>query len=239
VHHETVTWHTPLLGRDMTLQVVGHAGARVVVFPSSMGTHSEWPDRRMHLVLQDHIEKGWIQLFCLDQPHQENWGNEAVHAGHRAWVHQLYYRYVQEEVLPFTASRNPNPFLIATGASLGASHAMTFGLKYPESVGRILGMSGLYDITRMTGGYADDNVYAVNPMAFMRHEHDPARLAAFRRQDIVLVIGRGDPMFQNNCDFSALLWEKGIGNALRPWDGHAHDWPYWERMVRVYLSGHG
>jgi esterase/lipase superfamily enzyme len=52
------------------------------------------------------------------------------------------------------------------------------------------------------------------------------------------VIGRGDPMYQNNCDFSALLWQKGIGNALRVWNGHAHDWPYWEQMIRIYLRGH-
>lgn len=238
MHHETLFWHSPLLGRDMTLQVIGHAGARVLVFPTSMGTHREWPDRRMHMVLQDHIEGGWVQLFCLDQPHQENWGSEAVHAGHRAWIHGQYFRYVREEVLPFTAMKNPNPYVIATGASLGASHAMTFGLKYPDSVGRILGMSGLYDITRMTGGYSDENVYLVNPMAFMWHEHAAGRLEAFRRQDIIMAIGRDDPMYQNNCDFSAILWGKGIGNALRPWDGHAHDWPGWEQMVRVYLRGH-
>jgi len=238
MHHETVAWQSPLLAREMALQVIGHAGARVLVFPTSMGTHREWPDRRMHRLLQDHLDNGWIQLFCLDQPHHENWGNEAVSAGHRAWTHIQYYRYVREEVLPFTAWKNPDPFVIATGASLGASHAMTFGLKYPESVGRILGMSGLYDLKRMTGGYSDENVYAVNPMDFMVHEHDPARLEAFRRQDIILVIGREDPMFASNCEFSGILWSKGIGNALRIWDGNAHDWPYWERMVRTYLRGH-
>lgn len=173
MHHETATWQSPLLGHEMTLQVLGHAGARVLVFPTSMGTHSEWPDRRMHLVLQDQIDHGWIQLVCLDQPHHENWGNEAVSPGHRAWTHVQYYRHVQDEVLPYTAWKNPNPFVIATGASLGASHAVTFGLKYPEAVGRILGMSGLYDLKQMSGGYSDENVYAVNPMDFMRHEHAP------------------------------------------------------------------
>ena len=220
------------------MQVIGHAGARVLVFPTSMGTHAEWPDRRMHLVLEDHLEQGWIQLFCLDQPHHENWGNEGVGPGHRAWTHVEYYRYVREEVVPFTAWKNPDPFVIATGASLGASHAMTYGLRYPETVGRILAMSGLYDIKRMSGSYSDENAYAVNPMDFMRHEHDPARLDAFRRQDIIMGIGREDPMFANNREFSSILWSKGIGNALRIWDGNAHDWPYWERMVQIYLRGH-
>jgi esterase/lipase superfamily enzyme len=238
MHHETAGWRSPLLGRDMTLEVVGHAGARVLVFPTSMGTQREWLDRGMHQVLADHLEQGWIQLFCLDQPHEENWGNEAVHPGHRAWVHGLYHRYVREEALPFTQSRNPSPFVIAAGTSLGATHAMTYALKYPETVQRILGLSGMYDLKRMTGGYSDDSVYAVNPMDFMCHEHDPGRLEAFRRQDIIMAIGRDDPMYQDNQDFSTLLWSKGISHALRIWDGWVHDWPYWEQMVRRYLKGH-
>jgi esterase/lipase superfamily enzyme len=99
-------------------------------------------------------------------------------------------------------------------------------------------MSGLYDITRMTGGYSDENVYACNPMTFMPNELDPARLEAFRRQDIILAIGQDDPSCANNTEFSSLLWGKGIGNALRVWDGWAHDWPYWERMIRMYVGGH-
>ena len=50
------------LGREMAIDVVGHHGARVLVFPTTMGTHREWPDRRMHEVLADHISStGWIQ----------------------------------------------------------------------------------------------------------------------------------------------------------------------------------
>jgi len=71
----------------------------------------------------------------------------------------------------------------------------------------------------------------------MRHEWEASRLEALRRMDIIFAIGRGDPSFQNNVDLSALLWDKGIGNALRIWDGHAHDWPYWERMIKTYIGG--
>ena len=45
-------------------------------------------------------------------------------------------------------------------------------------------------------------------------------------------------MYENNREFSAILWNKGIGNALRVWKGWAHDWPYWERMIRQYIGGH-
>jgi esterase/lipase superfamily enzyme len=238
VHHEYQRWFSPALGRDMALEVVGHHGARVLVFPTSMGSHSEWIDRRMHEVLRDHLESGWLQLFLLDHLPAETWYAEQAHAGARAWRHLQYDHYLVSEVLPFTASRNSNPFVIATGASLGAYYAACFGLRHPDLVHRILGMSGLYDIKRLTGGYSDHNVYACNPSDFMQHEHDPTRLDAFRRQDIILAIGRDDPARANNEELSATLWSKGIGNALRIWDGWAHDWPYWERMVRLNIGGH-
>jgi len=238
VHHEHHCWYSPALGREMTLEVVGHQGARVVVFPTSMGSYREWLDRRMHEVLRDHLDNGWIQLFLLDHLPHETWYAEHAHPGARAWRHLQYDHYLVSEVLPFTASRNSNPFVIATGASLGAYYAACFGLKHPHLIQRILGMSGLYDVKQLTGGYSDQNVYACNPADFMRHEHDPARLDAFRRQDIILAIGRDDPARADNEELSATLWDKGIGNALRIWDGWAHDWPYWERMLRLYIGGH-
>ena len=73
---------------------------------------------------------------------------------------------------------------------------------------------------------------------FVQHEHEPDRIAAFQRQDIILAIGKDDPSYLNNTAFSGILWGKGIGNALREWDGWSHDWPYWEKMIRMYIGGH-
>ena len=134
MHHEHAGWHSPSLNKYMHLQVIGHAGARVIVFPTTMGTHSEWPDRRMHEVLRDQINNGWIQLYCVDQVHDESWYGKHLHPGAQAWRHLQYLSYIADEVLPFSMSRNDNPYVIATGAS--------FGFRYPERVNRIIGMSG-------------------------------------------------------------------------------------------------
>src|SRR2546427_8510418 len=138
----------------MELQVLGHAGARVLVFPTSLGSYSEWTDRRMDRpgVLGEHLENGWIQMFCLHHVHEESWYGEHLHPGARAWRHLQYDRYLRDEVIPFSAGENPNPFVMAVGASFGAYHAACFGLRNPHLVNRIIGLSGLYDITRLTGG---------------------------------------------------------------------------------------
>ncbi len=98
--------------------------------------------------------------------------------------------------------------MITTGASFGAYHAMAFGLRHPDLVDRIIGLSGLYDIRRFTGGYSDENVYRPIPPTSSRTSttraarRDPA-------QDIILAIGRDDPLCDEQRDFSTLLWKKG------------------------------
>lgn len=239
MHHEFASWRSPALdGREMGLHVWGHAGARMLVFPTSLGSHREWTDRHMHRVLADHLERGWLQIFSVDHVHHESWYDKGRHPGARAWRHLQYHDYLRHEVLPLMNHRNRNPYTIAAGASFGAYHAVSFGMRFPTLVNRIIGLSGLYDISRQTQGYSDHNVHAANPMAFMAFEQDAARLDAFRRQDIILAIGRDDPSYRNNEEFSSLLWRKGIAHALRVWDGNAHDWPYWEKMIRLYVGGH-
>src|SRR3989440_10648468 len=124
----------------MELQVLGHAGARVLVFPTSLGSYSEWTDRRMDRpgVLGEHLENGWIQMFCLHHVHEESWYGEHLHPGARAWRHLQYDRYLRDEVIPFSAGQNPNPFVIAVGASFGAYHAITngFGFSPALKIGR-------------------------------------------------------------------------------------------------------
>jgi esterase/lipase superfamily enzyme len=236
-HREYQRWFSPTLQRDMELLVLGHGGARVLVFPTSMGRFFEWEDQQMPNALSEHLERGWIQLFCVDSVDRESWYNRSVSPGDGAWRHELYDRYLRNEVIPFTQHRNPNPYLIATGASLGAYHAVNFAFRHPDVVNRVIGMSGMYNIKELTRGYSDPNVYNNDPSHYMVNMSDHGWLEAIRRMDIILAIGRDDPHFQDNVHLSNVLWQKNIWHAFRPWDGWAHDWPWWRQMIRLYING--
>lgn len=227
-----------LQGRQMEMVVHGHAGARVLVFPTSMGRYHEWEDRGMCQTIAEHLEQGWLQLYCVASVDDLSWYDDGAHPHQRAEWQERYDTYLRDEVLPFSRTLNDNPFLITAGASFGAYHAIAFGCRHPHLVSRILAMSGLVDIKRLTGGWSDDLVYRHNPMDFVRHEHDPARLEALRRLDIILAVGRDDGLRAGNEEFSRVLLSRGIGNALRIWDGWAHDWPWWQRMLSLYIGGH-
>ncbi|MBX6340874.1 MAG: esterase family protein [Thermomicrobiaceae bacterium] len=230
-------WFSPSLGRDMELLVFGHAGARVLVFPTSQGRFYDWEDRGMIDAMRDHLEQGWIQMVCVDTVDSESWYAWRRPPAERARRQTQYDHYLLQEVVPFTLARNPNPFLITTGASFGAYHAVNFALRHPEQVGRAIGMSGLYDIRRFTDGYWDEEVYFNDPVEYIANEHDPARLDALRRLDLILVIGSDDPCRASNEEFSRILWDKGIPHRLEIWRGWYHDWPYWKEMLRRYIGG--
>jgi esterase/lipase superfamily enzyme len=238
VHREHHHWFSPSLGRDMSLLQFGHAGARVIVYPTSMGQFYEWEDRGMISALAPSIEAGHFQLWCLDSVDSESWYAKWKNPGDRAQRQAHYDAYVHDEVLPLTVHRNGNPFLITTGASFGAFHAMSFALRHPHQVQRVIGLSGLYDIRRQTDGYSDETLYFHNPGDFVANEHDESRLAAMRQMDIIIAIGRDDPMRYTNEQFSRTLDAKGIWHALRIWDGWAHDWPFWQQMIVKYIGGH-
>ncbi len=240
MNREYHRWYSPALGRDMEMLVFGHAGARALIFPTSKGKFYEWEDRQMMgpACMGAQIANGSLQVFCVDSVDAESWYAHHRHPAARAARHTQYDSYLLNEVLPLSRHLNPNPFLITLGASFGAYHAVNFALRHPDQVGRTLGLSGIYEIDRWTDGYSDENIYFNNPVSFVPGEEDPVRLAALRQMDIILVTGRDDPMRYSSEYLSAVLWNKGVGNALRIWDGWSHDWPYWIKMINLYMGGH-
>lgn len=239
MHREYHAWHSPSLNRHMEMLIFGHAGARILVFPTSQGKYYEWEDRGMMGALHHHINNGWIQLYCVDSVDAESWYCNWAHPGGRAYRHHQYDQYLLNEVLPLSNQKNANPFLMTLGASFGAYHAMNFGLKHADKVDRIIALSGLYDIRGFTDGYSDDFVYFNNPMQYIQHENEWHRLKQLQHLDIIMATGREDRLIGSARALSGLLWGKGIGNALREWDGWSHDWQYWEKMLLLYLNGAG
>ena len=139
----------------MHVRWFGHGGARCSPFPRRWATTTSGPTATCLTCCASRSRTGWIQLWCLDHNHDLSWYDKDVHPGRARLAAPQYDRYIRDELLPFTQHVNANPFVIATGASFGAFHAMSIGLRNPQLVHRIIGMSGTYDITGMTGGYSD------------------------------------------------------------------------------------
>lgn len=238
MHREHHRWYSPRLQRDMELLVHGHAGAPVLVFPTSGGRFYEYEDRGMVANIGDHLEQGWFQLYCVDSVDMESFYCAWAHPRGRIERHQQYEDYVIQEVLPLIRSKNTNDFLITHGCSFGAYHAVNFALRHPTRFKRVVALSGKYDMSNFFSGYYDNDIYFHTPSHYVPNLSDPNQIEAIRRIDLIIAVGKEDPNIANNRAFSAALWQKNIWHAYREWDGWSHDWPYWQKMARLYMHGH-
>ena len=119
MHREYHRWFSSRLGRDMELLVFGHAGAKVLVFPTRDGRFHEYEDLRIVHSLADKIEAGQMQLWCLDNMAMETFYCFWRQPADRIHRHIQYEEYILNEVMPLMSQKNAHPCTIAHGCSLG------------------------------------------------------------------------------------------------------------------------
>ena len=226
----------------MELLAFGHAGAKVLVFPTREGRFFDYEDWRLVEALREPIENGSIRLFCVDSVDSESLYCRSAAPRARIERHRQYERYILDDVVAFMKSQNGEPSIIAHGCSIGAYHAMNFSLRHPGLFCKVVALSGRYDLTRAVGpfddlfsGYYDEDVYFITPNHFVPNLADPRILGILRRMEIRLAVGVDDPFHDSNQLLSAALHAKEIPHQLALWPGEAHRAKYWREMVPHYL----
>lgn len=242
MNREYHKWFSPILNREMELLIFGHAGRAVLFFPTRMARFFDYENWGIVAALEEQINRGEVQLFCVDSIDNESFYNQHLHPSARIERHLQYEQYLLNEVIPLMYSKNGGEWMEVAGCSMGAYHAMNFAMKYPWLFKKAVGISGRYDLTSNPGdfrdlfdGYHNEDVYFNMPGQYLSNLTDHNLLTAARNMEIILAIGETDPFLNGNIEFSAMLWNKGIPNQLYQWSGNAHRPKYWIQMVPLYL----
>lgn len=226
----------------MELLIFGHGGKAVLFFPTRMARFYDYENWGIVDALKERINRGELQLFCVDSIDNESFYNHNIHPSARIIRHLQYEEYVLAEVVPLMRSKNQSGYLEAAGCSMGAYHAINIAMKYPWLFKKAVGISGRYDLTRdydnfkdLFHGYHNEHIYFNMPGQYMANLNDEYLLNAVRNLEIILAIGQTDPFLQINKEFSRMLWNKGISNQLYLWESNAHRPRYWRQMTPLYL----
>lgn len=227
---------SPILGREMETVILGHQGAPVLVFPTSKGRPWQWEDFGMVDAVRDYLENGWVQFFCLDSVDAEALYDHEAEPEERIARHDQFDHYLVEEYLPFLRRFNDTDYLIATGASFGAYHAVNFTLRHPELVNRVIAMGGDYCIRKYLDDYDGLDAYYHCPVDYLPNLKDPYYLERYRRLDIILASSDWDFCLGPTLRLSDCLRKLGVDHFVDILEGHIlHDWPAWRWMLRKYL----
>ena len=242
MNREYHKWWSAKLRRDMELLVFGHAGAKVLVFPSRFGRFYEYEKLGLVNSLKDKIQQGYLQLYCIDGIDAEGLYNKNVHPKERISRHIEYENYILDEVIPFMHKKNAHDCIISHGVSLGAYHATNIAFRNPHLFKKLVAFSGRYDLTLsvefftdLFDGFYNEDIYFHTPSHFLPNLDCAWRLSCLRAMDIILVIGKEDPFLENNQHFSEILNSKNINHQLVVWDDRAHSGYYWRKMAGIYI----
>jgi esterase/lipase superfamily enzyme len=236
-----LTLPNDFLGRPGCLWCYGHFGPPVVVFPSAAGFAHEWDRPGMFEVLGPLVRAGKVKFYCPESNVSQGWTDKESSIAARLEKHRAYESFILDTLVPFIREdcNWPTAPMTAVGCSLGGTYAALFALKYPETFRYALCLSGRYDVTWLTEGFSNADVYFNNPMAFLPNLEGDELERVRRNVHIVLVCGQGkweDGNIEETNALAAILAAKGISHEKDLW-GHdvAHEWTWWKRQARHHL----
>ena len=230
-----------ILGRDMEFKVYGHGGKTVMFVPCQGGRFFDFENFKMLDCWAPWIEAGQCRVFSIDCLDDIAWAAKGADNRWRIENHERWFRYVVEELVPFIYHiAGHNGGIMTFGASMGAMHAANFYYRRPDIFDSCFAISGLYDNKEFFGDYCDDLVYNNCPALFLRNmPQDHWYMDLYNSQKSLIVCGQGaweEPLLESTRLLDTVCCEKGIRTRFEYWGLDVdHDWPWWFKMVPVYL----
>ncbi|MBF0409057.1 MAG: esterase family protein [Candidatus Riflebacteria bacterium] len=241
MHVEYHEWNSVRLNAKSQMKVYGYWGIPVLVFPCAGGSFYEFEDFKMNDAISDLINSGKVKIFTVGSHDSKSWLNSSISISERAQAHEVYVDYLVSEVVPFIYSHMKSCMGITLfGCSLGAMHAVSLALRFPEIFTSAIGLSGIFRITRLTGGYIDEILMRSSPIDYVRSLEPSDLLRKVRELNIAICCGQG--AWEHECleDTIALreaFEQKAVPAWVDIWGRDvSHDWPWWRKQMPYFLS---
>ena len=156
--------------------------------PRPTGRTAAWSDGIAPL-----LDAGRVKLYCVTSYDAASWHDESLSLEERARRHQVYERWITDDVAPWIHADCGGDVEIAlAGCSFGAYHAANFALRRADLFPLAICMSGVYDVSVVGGGgSAGDAVYFQNPMDYVAHLQGDHLDWLRSRVSLLLVCGQG------------------------------------------------
>ena len=165
-------WYSERVQREVTLVRWGSVGQPILLFPTAGGDAEEV--ERFHLItaLAPLLDAGRIKVYCCDSVAGQALLAREGGPRHQMWLQNQFHQYVRHEVAPAIRldCKSDSIDLWATGASIGAFHAVAAVFRFPDVFTRAYAMSGTYDLRRFyTCGLHEfsDEFYVSSPVHFV------------------------------------------------------------------------
>lgn len=228
------------LGREMEYKTYGTGGRPVLVFPSQDGRFFDYENFGMIDVIAPMIEGGRIRVVCPDGIDGETWSNRGGDCRQRIELHERWYHYITEELVP-EVRLCPGETFIVTGCSMGAFHAGNFFFRRPDIFDTVIALSGLYTAAYGFPTYSDDLTFLNSPVDYLREmPDDHPWMALYRTRRIYICVGQGrweEELLESTRLLDTILCQRGIPAFMDYWGFDVdHDWCWWRVQLPYFME---
>ena len=228
---KNIKFYSHILSRDINIQISGHWGYPILMFPTSMGGYLQNKEFGLLDTVDALVDAGKIKLYNVETTDFQSFYAKDLPAQAKIYNYNLYTQFLKEELVPAIQIECGVHRIAVAGCSFGGYHCTNFAFKNPDLVAHLFSMSGAFSIKSFMKNHYDDNVYFNEPMDFMNHVES----WKFNHMNIVLGTSDGDICREDNLNMSRLLANKGINYWYDEKRWASHDWPLWKIMFSDYV----
>lgn len=227
-----IQYYSNTLDRNINVEVTGHWGYPILLFPSSGGSYTQNNDFGLNQSVMKFIEEGRIKLYNVETLDMRTFYDDHLASEIKIQRYDLYMKFLQTELIPYLQNQCNTERIAVGGCSFGGYHAGNTAFRFPDLVSHLFSMSGVFNIRNFTPLSDDMAIYYNCPDEFMRNE-EPWK---YNHMEIVLSSSDWDSCRPKNLHMSHVLNEKGIHHWYDEKKWIEHDWPLWKMAFPEYVE---
>jgi len=235
----TTRWHSDRLAQEVQVVRWGTFGKPVLLFPTAGGDAEEVERFHMLDAVEPLLAAGRVKVYSCDSVAGQWLIEGRGTPQQRCLIQNRFQEFVYHELVPAirTDCNDPGIEVIATGASIGAFHALAMLCRYPDAFSHAVAMSGTYDIARFVKGPTTADLDAATAVRFVPTMNGET-LERLRTRLAIIASGAGRAEDMGESWHAAhVLGSRGVPNRVDPWgEQWHHDWVTWRRMLPQYLD---
>lgn len=229
---EHIPYYSNTLGRNINVEVTGHWGHPILMFPSSGGQFTQNTDFGLTDSVMRFVEEGRIKLYNVETLDMLSFYHDHMITEEKIYNYELYMQFLRNEMIPYIQNQCKVHRVAVAGVSFGGFHAANTAFRFPDLVSHLIAMSAAFNIRNMAQLSDDMRIYYNCPDEFMQNEEG----WKYDHMQIVLGTSDWDICKDKNLHMSGILNAQGIDHWYDEKKWTPHDWPLWKMMFSEYVD---
>ena len=120
---EHIPYYSNILGRNINVEVTGHWGHPILMFPSSGGQYTQNSEFGLVGSVMHLVEAGLVKLYNVETIDMLSFYNDHMNSEVKIHNYELYMQFIKNEMIPYIQSECNTHRIGVAGVSFGGFHA--------------------------------------------------------------------------------------------------------------------